>query len=81
MDFMTSLIVHFTIWAIKNTDPAKYPRGRERLELVAVIICSIFMGSANILMIIQSVQAIITGNVSFKMFELGFFLLLSFELQ
>ena len=64
MDLVSSLVVQFTIWSVNNTDPAKYPRGRQKLELIAVIGCSIFMGSANILMIIQSVQAIITGSVN-----------------
>lgn len=63
MDIMSSTVVGLTIWAMNNTDPIKYPRGRERLELVAVIGCSIFMGVANIMMIIQSVEAIVTDSV------------------
>ncbi|KAI6175771.1 Metal tolerance protein 4 [Aphelenchoides bicaudatus] len=64
MDIMTSIVVHLTIYAINNTDPAKYPRGRQRLELISVIGCSTFMGAANLMMIIQSVQAIVTNSVN-----------------
>jgi len=39
-----------------------YPRGRERLEIVSVIVCSTIMGVANIMMIVQSAQAIISNQ-------------------
>lgn len=63
MDITTSLILQATIWAINNTDSFKYPRGRERLEIVAVIICSTTMGVGNVLMVLQSVTAIIENKV------------------
>jgi hypothetical protein len=66
---MSSAVVHFSIWAINNTDPAKYPRGRQRLELIAVICCSVFMATANLFMILQSVEAILGNDVSFGRFE------------
>uniref|UniRef100_A0A914DRM1 Cation efflux protein cytoplasmic domain-containing protein n=1 Tax=Acrobeloides nanus TaxID=290746 RepID=A0A914DRM1_9BILA len=63
MDTTSSIIVYTAAWAIKNTNMFAYPRGRQRLELVAVIICSVIMGVANIMMIIQSIEAIVTNSV------------------
>lgn len=65
MDTTSSIIVYTAAWAIKNTNMFAYPRGRQRLELVAVIICSVIMGVANIMMIIQSIEAIVTNSVSY----------------
>lgn len=62
MDITTSVVVFLTIWAINNTNMFNYPRGRQRLEIVAVIVCSVFMGVTNIMMIIQSVEAIINNT-------------------
>lgn len=62
---MSSAVVHLSIWAINNTDPAIYPRGRQRLELLAVICCSVFMATANLFMIFQSFEAILANEVSF----------------
>ncbi|KAF7633322.1 ZT_dimer domain-containing protein [Meloidogyne graminicola] len=63
MDLTTSIIVQTSLWAINNTNMLNYPRGRERLEIVSVIVCSTIMGVANIMMIVQSVQAIIENEV------------------
>uniref|UniRef100_A0A915LV56 Cation efflux protein cytoplasmic domain-containing protein n=1 Tax=Meloidogyne javanica TaxID=6303 RepID=A0A915LV56_MELJA len=38
MDLTTSLIVQTSVWAINNTNMLNYPRGRERLEIVSVIV-------------------------------------------
>lgn len=64
MDLTSSAIVQLTVWAIKHTNRFNYPRGRERLEIVAVVVCSTIMGVTNIMMIIQSAQAILSGEVS-----------------
>ncbi|CAD5205424.1 unnamed protein product [Bursaphelenchus okinawaensis] len=64
MDIVSSIIVFITVYLITHTNSHKYPRGRQRLELMSVIICSIFMGVTNIMMIIQSVEAIVMGTVS-----------------
>ncbi|CAD5221581.1 unnamed protein product [Bursaphelenchus okinawaensis] len=64
MDIVSSVIVFITVYLITHTNSFNYPRGRQRLELLAVISCSIFMGVANIMMIIQSVEAIVMGSVS-----------------
>jgi divalent metal cation (Fe/Co/Zn/Cd) transporter len=63
MDIVSSVIVFITVSLIKNTDTLKYPRGRQKLELIAVIACSIFMGVANCMMIIQSIEGIVTDSV------------------
>ncbi|KAE9552821.1 hypothetical protein FO519_003978 [Halicephalobus sp. NKZ332] len=63
MDITSSVIMFISLWAIKNTNFFNYPRGRGRLELLAVIICSVIMGVANIMMIIQSVESIINDTV------------------
>ena len=49
--------------AIEKRDPYEYPRGRNRLEPLAVVIVSIIMGVANLVMIIQSVEQIIDNKV------------------
>lgn len=64
MDLTTSLIVQTSVWAINNTNMLNYPRGRERLEIVSVIVCSTIMGVANIMMIVQSAEAIISNDVN-----------------
>nr|CAD2180806.1 unnamed protein product [Meloidogyne enterolobii] len=74
MDLTTSLIVQTSVWAINNTNMLNYPRGRERLEIVSVIVCSTIMGVANIMMIVQSAQAIISnqnfpGPIKNKLFK------------
>lgn len=63
IDLLSSIVVHLTIWAINNTNRFNYPRGRQRLELMAVISCSIFMGVANIMLIIRSAEAIVSNQV------------------
>ncbi|VDN05327.1 unnamed protein product [Thelazia callipaeda] len=63
VDCVSGILIFISTWAISNTDPFNYPRGRARLELIIVLICSIIMGVANIMMIIQSVESVITKNV------------------
>ncbi len=63
MDLASAVVIWVTVRAIENRDPYEYPRGRTRLEPLAVVIVSIIMGVANIQMIIQSVESIIEKNV------------------
>ncbi|KHJ87554.1 hypothetical protein OESDEN_12671 [Oesophagostomum dentatum] len=63
MDITTSSILGFCLWLINNTNYFKYPRGRSRLELLGVIICSVLMGVANMFLITQSITAIVSGKV------------------
>lgn len=64
MDITTSLILGLCLWLIHHTNKHKYPRGRGRLELLGVILCSIIMGIANMFLIMQSLSAIITGKIA-----------------
>lgn len=65
MDCISGVLIYISTWAINNTDTFNYPRGRARLELIIVLICSVIMGVANIMMIIQSVESIINKNVRY----------------
>lgn len=64
VDITSGLVIWLTVYAVEHRDPYEYPRGRDRLEPIAVIIVSIIMGVANLVMIIQSVQSIIANTVS-----------------
>ncbi|KAK5967602.1 Cation efflux protein family and Cation efflux protein transmembrane domain [Trichostrongylus colubriformis] len=64
MDITTGLILGLCLFLVKNTNTLKYPRGRERLELLGVILCSIIMGIANMFLIMQALSAILTGKVA-----------------
>lgn len=76
MDVTSGAIIGVCLWLINNTNSFNYPRGRQRLELVGVIICSIIMGIANMAIIMQSVTAILTGDISPEMSLITFSILL-----
>jgi divalent metal cation (Fe/Co/Zn/Cd) transporter len=59
----TLTLPRITVRAIENHNPYDYPRGRTKLEPLAVVIVSIIMGVANIVMIIQSVQSVLDNKV------------------
>ncbi|KAE9419204.1 hypothetical protein Angca_009104, partial [Angiostrongylus cantonensis] len=63
MDITTSLVLSVCLCLINNTNSHKYPRGRERLELLGVILCSMIMGISNMFLIMQSLSAIIIGKI------------------
>ncbi|GMR55904.1 hypothetical protein PMAYCL1PPCAC_26099, partial [Pristionchus mayeri] len=63
MDLTTGLIMGLCLHLIKKSDFFKYPRGRERLETVGVILCAVIMGISNIVIILHSLNAIVHGNV------------------
>ncbi|KAI6214142.1 Metal tolerance protein 4 [Aphelenchoides besseyi] len=64
MDIFSSVVVQLTVWAINNTNKINYPRGRQRLEIISVIGVSITMAVANCMMILESVEALITNSVN-----------------
>uniref|UniRef100_A0A8R1HVY4 ZT_dimer domain-containing protein n=1 Tax=Caenorhabditis japonica TaxID=281687 RepID=A0A8R1HVY4_CAEJA len=64
MDVTSGLIIGICLKLIKNTNMFNYPRGRNRLELVGVIICSILMGIANTLLVMESITSIIEGDIN-----------------
>ncbi|KAE9552820.1 hypothetical protein FO519_003977 [Halicephalobus sp. NKZ332] len=62
MDIVSSVIIFITIYAMKHTDKEKYPRGRARLEMIALIICSTVMSAGSFMVVFQSVQAILKND-------------------
>ncbi|CAB3406155.1 unnamed protein product [Caenorhabditis bovis] len=64
MDVMSGVIIGICLNMIENTNSFNYPRGRARLELVGVILCSIIMGIANTALVMESVSVIISGNIN-----------------
>ncbi|KRY55957.1 Metal tolerance protein 10 [Trichinella britovi] len=63
VDITSGLIIWLTSRAIKRRDLSVYPRGRTRLEPLALILISFIMGSASIQVIGKSVEAIISRNI------------------
>uniref|UniRef100_A0A0N4UE16 ZT_dimer domain-containing protein n=1 Tax=Dracunculus medinensis TaxID=318479 RepID=A0A0N4UE16_DRAME len=64
VDITSGLVIWLTARAIKKRDPYMYPRGRTRLEPIALIIVSVIMGVASIQMIVQSVESILRNSVN-----------------
>ncbi|KAK5971375.1 Cation diffusion facilitator family transporter [Trichostrongylus colubriformis] len=64
IDITTSLVLAVCLWLIHNTSYDKYPRGRERLELLGVILCSIILVVSNTFLILESITAIITDQIA-----------------
>ncbi|EGT50208.1 hypothetical protein CAEBREN_14642 [Caenorhabditis brenneri] len=67
MDIACSFVMNICLSAISKTDAQKYPRGRDRLELIGVILCSVIMAFANVSMIMQSINSIVNDTVDPKM--------------
>ncbi|GMS82572.1 hypothetical protein PENTCL1PPCAC_4747, partial [Pristionchus entomophagus] len=67
MDLTTGLIMFACLRLIKNSDDYKYPIGRERLETVGVILCSVIMGVTNIVVILHSINAIVNDKIDVDM--------------
>ncbi|CEF68461.1 Cation efflux protein family and Cation efflux protein transmembrane domain and Cation efflux protein cytoplasmic domain-containing protein [Strongyloides ratti] len=63
VDITSGLVIWLTVRAIKKRDPYLYPRGRTRLEPLALIIVSVIMGVASLQMIIQSLKSIIEKSI------------------
>ena len=63
VDITSGLVIWQTSRAIANRDPYLYPRGRTRLEPLALVIISVVMAVASVQMIVQSVEASIRGDV------------------
>ncbi|GMT06658.1 hypothetical protein PENTCL1PPCAC_28832, partial [Pristionchus entomophagus] len=62
MDLTTSTIMRLCLAQAQQVDP-RYPRGKQRLEMIGVILSSVVMGIANVAMIFQSIQAVINDTV------------------
>ncbi|CDW56185.1 cation efflux family protein [Trichuris trichiura] len=63
VDISSGLIIWLTSRAVKKRDLRVYPRGRTRLEPLALVLISFIMGSASIQLICKSLEAIMSENV------------------
>lgn len=64
VDLVSGVIVWCTNRAIRLTNIYNYPLGRNRLEPVAILLLSSIMGSASVLVVRESTEKIISGNIS-----------------
>uniref|UniRef100_A0A7E4V095 ZT_dimer domain-containing protein n=1 Tax=Panagrellus redivivus TaxID=6233 RepID=A0A7E4V095_PANRE len=63
VDITSGLVIWMTARAIKKRDPYAYPRGRTRLEPLALVIVSVIMAVASVQMLVESINAIINANI------------------
>uniref|UniRef100_A0A5S6QCJ2 ZT_dimer domain-containing protein n=1 Tax=Trichuris muris TaxID=70415 RepID=A0A5S6QCJ2_TRIMR len=63
VDISSGLIIWLTSRAVRKRDLRVYPRGRTRLEPLALVLISFIMGSASIQLICKSLEAIVSKNV------------------
>jgi cation diffusion facilitator family transporter len=64
VDITSGLVIWLTARAIRKRDPYLYPRGRTRLEPLALVIVSVIMAVASVQMIIQSTNSIVSGDIN-----------------
>lgn len=64
VDLTSGLVIYLCNRKIKRRNPYKFPRGRTRLEPLAIIIVSVVMGIASFQVIVESCQAL--ANPQFK---------------
>lgn len=64
VDLVSGIVIWITSTAITHSNPYEYPRGRSKLEPLAVIFVSIIMGVANIQVIIQAITQLAEQKVS-----------------
>jgi len=63
VDITSGLVIWVTARAIKKRDPYLYPRGRTRLEPLALVIVSVVMGVASVQLIVQSIESIARNTI------------------
>lgn len=68
VDNTTNIVITVSSWAIRNRDPFHYPRGRTRLEPLALMIISVIMGIASLQVIVKTVESLIEGKIEPKIF-------------
>uniref|UniRef100_A0A0N5ABZ5 ZT_dimer domain-containing protein n=1 Tax=Syphacia muris TaxID=451379 RepID=A0A0N5ABZ5_9BILA len=64
VDITSGMVIWVTARAIKKHDPYMYPRGRTKLEPIALIIVSVIMGVASIQMTAQSLESVLRNTVN-----------------
>ncbi|KAF1752771.1 hypothetical protein GCK72_019326 [Caenorhabditis remanei] len=70
VDITSGLVISMSERMIKKRDPYLYPRGRTRLEPLALILISVIMGMASIQLIISSVRGIHDG-IQYDLYGIG----------
>jgi len=63
VDITSGLVIWVTARAIKKRDPYLYPRGRTRLEPLALVIVSVVMAVASVQMLSQAIKGIIEKDI------------------
>jgi len=64
VDITSGLVIWVTARAIKKRDPYLYPRGRTRLEPLALVIVSVVMAVASVQMLSQAIKGIIEKDIN-----------------
>ena len=64
VDITSGLVIWATARAIKKRDPYLYPRGRTRLEPLALVIVSVVMAVASVQMLSQAIKGIIEKDIN-----------------
>jgi len=64
MDITAGGIIWITVSTIERTNHYEYPRGRNRLEPLAIVVVSVIMCVANIIVIVQAAMAAINGTLN-----------------
>ncbi|KAK5976349.1 hypothetical protein GCK32_017560, partial [Trichostrongylus colubriformis] len=59
MDLLCSAVMNSCLRLIKNSDTFNYPRGRQRLESIGVLICAVLMAFTNVGMAMQAMDHIL----------------------
>lgn len=62
-DITAGLVIYLTNRAIVKRDMYKYPRGRTRLQPIALVIISVIMGACSVQVMSKSLESIITGKL------------------
>uniref|UniRef100_A0A0R3RVL1 ZT_dimer domain-containing protein n=1 Tax=Elaeophora elaphi TaxID=1147741 RepID=A0A0R3RVL1_9BILA len=75
VDITSGLVIWLTARAIRKRDPYMYPRGRTRLEPIALIIVSVIMGVASVQMVVQSLESVIHDTVNPKVDIVSLFIM------
>lgn len=68
VDNTTNLVIAWSNRAIRHRDLFHYPRGRTRLEPLALIIISVIMGIANLQVLVKTIEAIVKDEIDPKFF-------------
>uniref|UniRef100_A0A915PQH0 Cation efflux protein cytoplasmic domain-containing protein n=1 Tax=Setaria digitata TaxID=48799 RepID=A0A915PQH0_9BILA len=77
VDITSGLVIWLTARAIKKRDPYMYPRGRTRLEPIALIIVSVVMGVASVQMVVQSLESVIHDTINPRVDVVSLFIMVA----